>query len=78
MHNQLQNNHNLLAQISNEGKTLLRSREVFSLCVCHCNENKVNDITSNKSTNVVKGERSSRLEICNRNYNWRMNQKGGK
>ncbi len=37
-------------------------REVFSLCACHCNENKGNDITSNKSTNIVKGERSSRLE----------------
>ncbi|GLV67001.1 hypothetical protein Bmyc01_56700 [Bacillus mycoides] len=48
------------------------------MCAGHCNENKGNDITSNKSTNVVKGERSARLEICNRNYNWRMNLKGGK
>ncbi|PEJ61690.1 hypothetical protein CN685_26940 [Bacillus wiedmannii] len=34
------------------------SGEVFSLCLGHSNENKVNDITSNKSTNVVKGEGS--------------------
>ena len=48
-------------------KHFSNSREVFSLCTDHCNEKKVNDITSNKSTNVVKGEISSRLEICNRN-----------
>ena len=59
-------------------KHFSNSGEVFSFCVDRCNEKKANDITSNKSTNVVKGERSARLEICNRNYNWRMNLKGGK
>lgn len=34
------------------------SGEVFSLCMGLGNENKANDITSNKSTNVVKGEGS--------------------
>ena len=58
MHNQLQNNHNLLVQISNERKHFSNSGEVFSLCFGHGNENKTNDITSNKSTNVVKGEGS--------------------
>lgn len=38
---------------------------MFSFCFGHGNENKANDITSNKSTNVVKGEGSYRLEICN-------------
>lgn len=46
-------------------KHFSNSREVFSLCFGHGNENKTNDITSNKSTNVVKGEGSKRLEICN-------------
>lgn len=50
-------------------KHFSNSREVFSLCAGHCNEKKANDITSNKSTNVVKGEGSYRLEICNRKYN---------
>lgn len=39
-------------------KHFSNSREVFSLGGGHCNENVVTDITSNKSTNVVKGERS--------------------
>lgn len=39
-------------------KHFSNSREVFSFCLDHSNENKVNDITSNKSTNVVKGEGS--------------------
>lgn len=39
-------------------KNFSNSGEVFSLCFGHGNENKANDITSNKSTNVVKGEGS--------------------
>ncbi len=39
-------------------KHFSNSGEVFSLCLGYGNENKVNDITSNKSTNVVKGEGS--------------------
>jgi hypothetical protein len=39
-------------------KHFSNSGEVFSLCAGRCNEKKVNDITSNKSTNVVKGEGS--------------------
>ncbi|EEL13428.1 hypothetical protein B4155_3775 [Bacillus cereus] len=39
-------------------KHFSNSGEVFSFCVDRCNEKKVNDITSNKSTNVVKGEGS--------------------
>ncbi|EEM98191.1 hypothetical protein bthur0013_4490 [Bacillus thuringiensis IBL 200] len=39
-------------------KHFSNSGEVFSLCVDLCNEKKMNDITSNKSTNVVKGEGS--------------------
>ena len=33
-------------------------REKCFLCVDLCNEKKMNDITSNKSTNVVKGKGS--------------------
>ena len=39
-------------------KHFSNSGEVFSLCFGHGNETKANDITSNKSTNVVKGEGS--------------------
>lgn len=39
-------------------KHFSNSGEVFSLCFGYGNENKANDITSNKSTNVVKGEES--------------------
>ena len=38
-------------------KHFSNSGEVFSF-VDRCNEKKANDITSNKSTNVVKGEGS--------------------
>ena len=38
-------------------KHFSNSGEVF-FCVDRCNEKKANDITSNKSTNVVKGEGS--------------------
>ena len=39
-------------------KHFSNSGEVFAFCVDRCKEKKANDITSNKSTNVVKGEGS--------------------